>query len=29
MMGDIEAIPTKYKDTQFRSRLEARWSIFF
>jgi hypothetical protein len=28
-MGEIEAIPTKYKGTQFRSRLEARWSIFF
>lgn len=28
-MGEIHAIPTKYNGTQFRSRLEARWSAFF
>jgi len=22
-------IPTKYKDIQFRSRLEAKWAAFF
>jgi hypothetical protein len=25
----IKAIPTLYRGTQFRSRLEARWAIFF
>jgi hypothetical protein len=25
----MQAIPTKYSDVQFRSRLEARWAIFF
>lgn len=25
----IKAIPTKYKDTMFRSRLEAQWAAFF
>lgn len=26
---NIQAIPTKYKHTTFRSRLEARWAVFF
>lgn len=26
---NIKAIPTVYKDVQFRSRLEARWACFF
>ena len=26
---DIKPIPTKYKHYTFRSRLEARWAIFF
>lgn len=25
----IKAIPTKYNGVQFRSRLEARWAVFF
>lgn len=25
----LEAIPTKYKGYTFRSRLEARWAVFF
>jgi hypothetical protein len=25
----VNAIPTKYAGTQFRSRLEARWAAFF
>jgi hypothetical protein len=25
----MKAIPTKYNGKQFRSRLEARWSVFF
>lgn len=25
----IKAIPTQYKGYQFRSRLEARWAVFF
>jgi len=25
----IKPIPTKYKEYQFRSRLEARWAVFF
>jgi hypothetical protein len=29
MNRTIEAIPTTYKDVQFRSRLEARWAVFF
>lgn len=28
-MNDIKAIPTKYNGVQFRSRLEARWAVFF
>lgn len=27
--GGITAIPTKYKGCTFRSRLEARWAVFF
>lgn len=26
---DIAAKPTKFKETEFRSRLEARWAVFF
>lgn len=26
---EISAKPTRYKDTLFRSRLEARWAVFF
>lgn len=26
---EIKAIPTKYKGINFRSRLEARWAVFF
>jgi len=26
---DIQPIPTKYKGIEFRSRLEARWAVFF
>jgi len=26
---DIKAIPTTYKKTTYRSRLEARWAVFF
>ena len=29
MIQTIKAIPTKYADTMFRSRLEARWAAFF
>lgn len=29
MIYDIKAIPTTYKSTMFRSRLEARWAAFF
>jgi hypothetical protein len=29
MRGKIPAIPTVYKGIQFRSRLEARWAVFF
>jgi hypothetical protein len=29
MKYTIKAWPTKYKGTQFRSRLEARWACFF
>ena len=25
----IAVIPTEYKGTSFRSRLEARWAVFF
>lgn len=25
----IQAIPTRYRDVLFRSRLEARWAVFF
>lgn len=28
-MNDIQPIPTVYKDCLFRSRLEARWAVFF
>lgn len=28
-MQKIRAIPTKYNDILFRSRLEARWAVFF
>jgi hypothetical protein len=28
-MQTIKAIETKYKDYRFRSRLEARWAVFF
>lgn len=29
MNGTIKAIETKYKGYRFRSRLEARWAVFF
>jgi len=29
MIYDIKAIPTAYANTNFRSRLEARWAAFF
>ena len=28
-MNEIKAIPTEYKGYLFRSRLEARWAVFF
>ena len=28
-MGSIAAIPTEYQYTLFRSRMEARWAVFF
>jgi len=28
-MGEIKAIQTEYKGYLFRSRLEARWAVFF
>jgi len=28
-MGTLQAIETQYKDYRFRSRLEARWAVFF
>jgi len=28
-MNAITAIPTEYKGYRFRSRLEARWAVFF
>jgi len=28
-MMEIKAIPTEYKGYKFRSRLEARWAVFF
>ena len=28
-MGEIKAIETKYNGYRFRSRLEARWAVFF
>ena len=28
-MSDIKAIETRYKNHRFRSRLEARWAVFF
>lgn len=29
MRGNAKPIPTKYKGTQYRSKLEARWAVFF
>jgi hypothetical protein len=29
MAGEIKAIETRYKGYRFRSRLEARWAVFF
>jgi len=29
MVGDIKAIETNYMGCRFRSRLEARWAVFF
>jgi hypothetical protein len=29
MAGEIKAIETQYKGYRFRSRLEARWAVFF
>jgi len=29
MTGEIKAIETVYKGYRFRSRLEARWAVFF
>ncbi len=29
MMQSIKAIQTKYRGYHFRSRLEARWAVFF
>lgn len=29
MLANIKAIETKYKGYRFRSRLEARWAVFF
>jgi hypothetical protein len=29
MNGTIKAIETHYKGYRFRSRLEARWAVFF
>ena len=28
-MGEMKAIQTEYKGYLFRSRLEARWAVFF
>ncbi len=28
-MSEIKAIETRYKGYRFRSRLEARWAVFF
>lgn len=28
-MTDVRAIPTIYNGVEFRSRLEARWAVFF
>ena len=28
-MNEIQTLPTFYAGTKFRSRLEARWAIFF
>ena len=28
-INDIPAIKTRYKNTMFRSRLEAKWAVFF
>jgi hypothetical protein len=28
-MGDVRPIQTRYKGCHFRSRLEARWAVFF
>jgi hypothetical protein len=29
MHGAFKAIPTRYRNTNFRSRLEAKWAAFF
>ena len=29
MRGNATPIPTKYKGTQYRSKLEAKWAVFF
>lgn len=29
MVGEIKAIETEYRGCRFRSRLEARWAVFF
>ena len=29
MVGQIKAIETRYNGYRFRSRLEARWAVFF
>lgn len=29
MSGRVHAIPTTYRNVSFRSRLEARWAVFF
>ena len=29
MMNEIKAIETEYNGYRFRSRLEARWAVFF
>ena len=28
-MGEIKALPTSYGGSNFESRLEARWAVFF
>ena len=29
MVGTLKAIETRYKGYRFRSRLEARWAVYF